>query len=143
MKNKRNYLRHCHGLILALTCLITVGGLLRGQASLVFAQTARPSWSYTGNLNTARAGHTATLLPSGKVLVAGGYNNDDFSVEEASAELYDPTTGKWSITGSLHTRRHGHTATLLPDGRVLVAGGAHYIFNPPANSVESLHSSEL
>src|SRR5436305_3491423 len=98
MKNKRNYLRHCHGLILALTCLITVGGLLRGQASLVFAQTARPSWSYTGNLNTARAGHTATLLPSGKVLIVGGY---EAAGPLNTAELYDPSTGTWTSAGNL------------------------------------------
>jgi len=123
--------------------LIVGGGYDYEINSTELYDPATGTWTSTGNLNVARGSHTATLLPDGKVLVAGGYNNDDFSVEEASAELYDPTTGKWSITGSLHTRRHGHTATLLPDGRVLVAGGAHYIFNPPANSVESLHSSEL
>ena len=67
------------------------------------------------------ADHTATLLPNGKVLVAGGciMAVDDLS----SAELYDPATGTWTATGSLGTARYGHTATLLPNGKVLVAGG--------------------
>ena len=74
----------------------------------------------TGSLGTARHGHTATLLPNGKVLVAGGYSG---SGSLASAELYDPATGTWSATGSLGTARDHHTATLLPNGKVLVAGG--------------------
>ena len=64
--------------------------------------------------------HTATLLPSGKVLVAGGYNGSTLS----SAELYDSATGSWSSTGSMGTARSIHTATLLPNGNVLAAGGA-------------------
>src|SRR4051794_2697344 len=76
-------------------------------------------WTFTGSLNTARNQHTATLLPNGKVLVAGGFNG----VYLATAELYDPGTGTWSPTGSLRTARSYHTATLLPNGKVLVAGG--------------------
>ncbi len=72
----------------------------------------------TGSLATARADHTATLLPNGKVLVAGGS-----SCVLASAELYDPASGTWTATGSLATARDLHTATLLPNGKVLVAGG--------------------
>src|SRR5206468_8950156 len=74
----------------------------------------------TGTLATARQVHTATLLPNGKVLVAGGLGP---SGDLASAELYDPASGTWSATGSLVTVRYGHTATLLPNGKVLVAGG--------------------
>src|SRR5438105_13868270 len=66
----------------------------------------------TGSLNTARHGHTATLLPNGKVLVAGGFNGSAL----ASAELYDPASGGWTATGSLITARHSHTATMLPNG---------------------------
>jgi FG-GAP-like repeat/Kelch motif/Galactose oxidase, central domain len=77
------------------------------------------TWSLTGPLATARYGHTATLLPNGKVLVAGGINTNNL----ASAELYDPTTGTWTNTGPMITSRNGHTATLLLDGKVLVAGG--------------------
>ena len=65
--------------------------------------------------------HTATLLPNGKVLVAGGVVTA--AILLASAELYDPATGTWTATGSLNTARYYHTATLLPNGKVLVAGG--------------------
>jgi WD40 repeat protein len=78
------------------------------------------AFSSTGSLATARWAHTATLLPNGKVLVAGGDGSSDYL---ASAELYDPASGKWTATGSLATAREYHTATLLPNGKVLVAGG--------------------
>ncbi len=81
---------------------------------------ASGSWTATGSLNTARDDHTATLLPNGKVLVAGGCNG---SGSLTSAELYDPASGSWTVTGSLNTARDFHTATLLPNGKVLVAGG--------------------
>jgi len=75
------------------------------------------SFSVTGSMAEARTYHTATLLPGGKVLVAGG--GDDNS----TAEVYDPATGSFSIVGGMEIGRSGHTATLLPDGSVLVAGG--------------------
>jgi N-acetylneuraminic acid mutarotase len=75
----------------------------------------------TGSLATARYSHTATLLPNGKVLVAGGINNNGGSL--ASAELYDPANGTWTGTGTLGAVRDSHTATLLPNGKVVVAGG--------------------
>jgi hypothetical protein len=99
---------------LALPVFLLCGGLLIQPCAAAPSQ-----WEYTGSLNTARDGHTATLLDDGKVLVAGGYNNGDLT----STELYDPGTGTWMSTGSLNIARHGHTATLLADGRVLVAGG--------------------
>jgi len=67
----------------------------------------------TGNLGNGRYGHTATLVASGKVLVAGGYNLGELK----SAELYDPAIGTWVATGSLRTPRSGHTAVLLPSGK--------------------------
>jgi hypothetical protein len=79
------------------------------------------TWTDTGSLAQAHFSHTATLLPNGKVLVAGGA--DAFGSFLVTAELYDPTSGTWTVTGSLHSQRAAHTATLLPDGEVLVAGG--------------------
>ena len=77
------------------------------------------------SMTTARDGHTATLLPNGKVLVAGGVDpGNGFGGAVATAELYDPSTGAWSATGSMSTARNAHTATSLPNGSVLVAGGA-------------------
>jgi len=68
-----------------------------------------------------RSGHTATLLPDGRVLIAGGMRgNQDFY---KSAELYDPATGKFQLTGEMRQRRVGHIAVLLRTGKVLVAGG--------------------
>ncbi len=83
------------------------------------------TWSTTGSMTTARGFHTAALLASGKVLVAGGafVIGGVFPVFLSSAELYDPATGTWSVTGSMSTARTDYTATLLPPGAVLVAGG--------------------
>jgi N-acetylneuraminic acid mutarotase len=77
-------------------------------------------------MTAARAGATTTLLSNGKVLVAGGYFIDGAgaTVPLATAELYDPASGTFSATGSLANARYNHTATLLADGRVLIAGGA-------------------
>jgi len=80
-----------------------------------------PNWQATGSMNVARQQHSATLLPDGKVLVAGGQGADGIL---DSAELYDPDTGTWTLTGHMSTPRNGHTATSLADGRVLVTGGA-------------------
>ena len=80
-----------------------------------------PRWVLTGSLNTARQNHTATLLRNGKLLVAGG--SDDNGTVLASAELYDPTTGTWSLTGLMTAPHAGHFAFALPSGAVLVIGG--------------------
>jgi hypothetical protein len=104
---------------------------------------ATGSWSVTDDLDTQRIFHTATLLPDGKVLVAGGCLEDWCLDDDPldSAELYDPNTGAWSATGRLNKPRARQTATLLPDGRVLVAGGDYFgnpasyeLYNPATGS---------
>ncbi len=86
---------------------------------------ARNSWAQTGSLVQARAMHTATVLTDGSVLIVGGQTGTKYGEHQglASAERYDPQSGKWLLTGPLAGPRTGHTATLLHDGRVLVAGG--------------------
>jgi hypothetical protein len=74
----------------------------------------------TGNMQTARRLHTASLLNDGRVLVAGGSGDSSFL---ASAEIYDPAGGTFSATGDMETTRMEHTATTLKDGKVLVTGG--------------------
>ena len=76
-------------------------------------------------MTAARAAHTSTLLPDGRVLIAGGGRLDSCEMEEdgASAELFDPTAGSFAKTGTMGTERVSHTATLLPNGEVLLAGG--------------------
>src|SRR5947208_16804757 len=78
------------------------------------------SWTFTGNLNTARTVKNATLLTNGMVLVAAGSANSGIL---ASAEVYDQVGGGWSLTGGLNNGRSAKPATLLPDGKVLVAAG--------------------
>jgi len=83
-------------------------------------------------LNIARRAHTATRLSDGKVLICGGENAGGLVTQ---AELYDPATGIFSVSGNLNAPRADHTATLLPDGRVLIAGGR--------GSVGDLASTEI
>jgi hypothetical protein len=103
-----------------------------GLALVQPCRAASPGFENTGSLIQARSYHTATLLPNGKVLVVGGYNANDTDVPRAdlaTAELYDPATGTWTSTGSLTDRRRNHTATLLPNGKVLVVGGNQFAFD--------------
>ena len=118
--NPQNHARHQVGLIMALIILISAATPATGPIRPVSAQADASSWSYTGSLNEPRYRHTATLLPDGTVLVAGGSNATGVL---ASAELYDPNTGKWNASARLNVPRAGHTATKLKDGKVLIVGG--------------------
>jgi N-acetylneuraminic acid mutarotase len=108
--------------------VLIAGGETNGEttaASELYDPTAG-SWTPVGSLHTARTGHSATLLLNGKVLVAGGFSDNQVTglTYANNAELYDPVSETWTETGPLQTERYDFTATLLPDGKVLVAGGA-------------------
>ncbi len=89
-----------------------------------WALTRNTSGAAVTQMTSERALHTATLLPNGKVLVAGGVLvAAQAQVALSTAELFDPSNGSWAATGALSSARFNHTATLLPNGRVLVVGG--------------------
>jgi hypothetical protein len=84
---------------------------------------ATGTFSATADMTTERAGHSAVLLNDGRVLIAGGGSFNGANVFISNAELYDPLTATFNRTGSMATGRAGVSAALLPDGRILLAGG--------------------
>jgi WD40 repeat protein len=107
---------------------VLIAGGDDGTTSLSSSELYDPvsgEFSDTGAMNIPRDNCTATLLANGKVLIAGGFQLlPDFSGNALNtAELYDPATGSFSMTGTMTSAREFHTATLLPDGRVLITGG--------------------
>jgi RHS repeat-associated protein len=103
-----------------------------------------PAWTTTGSMASARQGHTATLLSTGRVLVAGGSTG---TTVLATAELYDRTSGTWSATGSMTGARHLHSATQLntssnptTSGRVLIAGGSNNTAGTTSVNTAQLYS---
>jgi hypothetical protein len=103
------------------------------------------TFSPAGNMTVSRSGHTATLLPDGKVLIVGGrvaFGNGAWGeTAQSSAELYDPLSGTFTRTGSMRTPRESHTATLLNNGKVLIAGGVD--FSSTTSAQTFLGSAEL
>lgn len=89
------------------------------------------TWANTASMATARIGASAVLLQDGRVLVCGGntstltnYSSSNFDNPHNSCEIFDPATNTWAQTGKMNLRRTRHDAVVLPDGRVLVVGGA-------------------
>jgi hypothetical protein len=108
------------------------------SASAQLYNPATGTFTATGSLNTARVYHTATLLNNGMALIAGGTGSPNTLIPLAGAELYNPATGIFTATGSLNTARHRHTATLLNNGTVLIAGGSQGF-----SGINALASAEL
>jgi hypothetical protein len=110
------------------------------SAETIDLREGTPTWRYTGAMARPRRQHNATLLPDGTVLVTGGSGTSGFdnsSVPVREAELWDPATGRWTLLAPEARYRGYHsTALLLPDGRVLSAGGRAWeptaqVFSPP------------
>ena len=123
--------------------LVTGGsdGFLTLRSSAELYNPSTNTWTSAGaTMSSARYQHTATLLADGKVLAAGGSNQPDqpsscsCTTYLAAADLYDPTSNTWTAAGAMVTARYGHTATLLNNGKVLVAGG----FGGPTSTLQSL-----
>ena len=95
-------------------------------------------WRLVGNMLLPRVEHSATLLRDGRVLIAGGVTccNQTGEFFTESAEIYDPATDAFVATGSLGAPRGLHAAALLPDGRVLIAGGFADVAGTPRLSTE-------
>lgn len=128
--------------------VLVAGGEDGNGHSLSTAQLFDPAtgqWTPAGSMTSPRYGHVAILLPSGVVLVAGGINSQagPSITYLSSAEEYDPVAGTWTPVNHMNSVRYAASATLLPNGNILVAGGATAnitfvstteIYNPSANS---------
>jgi hypothetical protein len=133
------------------------------RSELIDFTSATPAWSSGQPMLAARYAHTLTVLPDGKVLAIGGganMNQEDLPNGELTSEQWDPATGQWTRLASMARPRLYHsTAVLMPDGRVLVAGGGHaegtnspsefnaeyysppYLFNGPRPTISAIPAS--
>jgi hypothetical protein len=87
---------------------------------------ATGTWSPAASMNSPRYRFASAMLRNGKVLAVGGASANNSSLPVASAEVYDPLLNVWTLVGSMSTNRYSFKATLLPNGDVLVAGGATF-----------------
>jgi len=111
--------------------VLIVGGQTNGNADSAVDTTVMftpedESFVPAGALKSPRAGHTATLLPNGRVLVVGGRSGAGWKAVLATAEIYDPEQNSWAVTAELQGPRQYHAAAPLPDGRVLIVGGSRH-----------------
>jgi len=125
---------------------VLIAGGYGGNGSLASAERYDPttdSWLRVPSMSQSKVGHTATLLPTGMVLVTGGAVANEVGNASprfiSTAELFDPSSNTWTQIPSMRAARYLATATLLPDGRVLVAGG---VGGDPGQQL-ALQSAEL
>jgi hypothetical protein len=107
-------------------CVPTECGIINAFATAELYDPAANAFSGTGTMATAHLKHTATVLPSGLVVISGGQTlnaEKNQYIPTASIEIYDPATGTFSPGGNLSVARYLHTATLLDNGQILFAGG--------------------
>jgi len=119
--------------VLADGSVLVAGGIAKGKllASAEFhGRSPESPWTAVGQMSEPRLGHTMTVLRDGRVLVTGGTGRAALASRGsqtvrpiASAEVFDPRTRSWTAVGQMGVRRFEQTASLLPDGRVLIAGG--------------------
>ncbi len=161
MSIRKKFCRLILVLILPTTLASTLSVYLKlEQSSLAqvpkVAEISKPStslpvtgvWSKGGDLKVARALHTSTLLNDGRVLIVGGVGTNALDGPLASIEIYDPSTSNSLIWNNLHTARHGHSATRLQNGKVLIVGGSTLtttlssveIYDPQSNSLSNAAS---
>lgn len=119
-------------------CMDTLNDCEGVSSTAIFDPLGQEPWAEGKPMSTVRARHSATVLPDGKILFAGGggapppaTGNYDDAGTGSSADLYDPDTGLSVPTAPLVFNRWGHTATLLPSGKVIVAGGLNCGTSPP------------
>jgi hypothetical protein len=128
--------------------VLAVGGIATDASAIASAEAYDPAsatWTLTGSMHTGRNDFGLTVLQDGSVLATGGGRGDEHRPRHASAEIFDPQTGKWSFTGRMATPRSEmeHAVVLLRDGRVLAPGGyrkhetptaAAEIYNPESGT---------
>ncbi|MFA4795850.1 Kelch repeat-containing protein [Leptospira kirschneri] len=124
--------------------LVTGGNLNQVAANgAEFYNPNQNTWTQTGVMNSFRSlGLTLTLLNDGRALVVGGFGVSGIGVSEnlSSVEIFDPNTNQWALRAPLNQPRYAHSAVLLSDGRVLVAGG---MYMGSGNSISYLDSMEI
>ncbi len=116
---------------------------LAGIKSLANAEVYNPgsnSWSAIANMAVSRSAHTATLVPNGRVIVAGGTSGSILTPSSvASVQEFNPTTNAWRSLSSLQAARAGHGAAVTTDGLLVIFGGAGGTNNASLNSIEVIH----